>query len=74
MRYLYYPYRSDIGFRGFKLTLRGKIAVAGNARTRTLIYSLGDTSNAKMNNRVVSHFTTVNSFTGVMGFNLLFYF
>jgi len=74
MKHFYYPCSEEIGFRGLKLTLRGKISVAGNARTRTLFYAIGDTSNAKMNNRVLSYFTTVNSFTGVMGFTLLFYF
>jgi hypothetical protein len=74
LRYLFFPCFGEIGFKGVKFTLRGKISVAGNARTRTLFYSIGDTSNAKMNNRVLSHFTTVNSFTGVMGFTLSFYF
>lgn len=74
MKHFYFPCAEEIGFRGLKLTLRGKISVAGNARTRTLFYAIGDTSNAKMNNRVISYFTTINSFTGVMGFTLLFYF
>jgi len=50
--------------------LKGKISVAGNARTRTLLYRIGETSHSKVNNRVLSDFTTINSFTGVMGFKI----
>ena len=74
MRYLFFPYFSDLGFKGLKFVLRGKISVAGNARTRTLVYAIGETSHAKVNNRVLSEFTTINSFTGVMGFLVSFYF
>lgn len=74
MRYLFFPYFADLGFKGLKFVLRGKISVAGNARTRTLVYAIGETSHAKVNNRVLSEFTTINSFTGVMGFLVSFYF
>jgi len=74
MRYLFWVYFPELEFKGLKLKLKGKISVAGNARTRTLVYTIGETGHAKMNNRVLSHFTTINSFTGVMGFRLSFYF
>lgn len=81
LRYIKYVIRSlfwssfeDLGFKGFKLTLRGKISVAGNARARAITYAIGNTSNSQMNNRVLSHFSTVQSFTGVMGFRVSFYF
>ena len=74
MRYLFWAYFPDMGFKGLKFVLRGKISVAGNARTRTLVYTIGETSHAKVNNRVLSEFTTINSFTGVMGFLVSFYF
>lgn len=74
MRYLFWPHFEELGFKGLKFILRGKISVAGNARTRTLVYTIGETSHAKVNNRVLSEFTTVNSFTGVMGFLVSFYF
>jgi hypothetical protein len=57
-------------FKGFKLRLKGKISVAGNARTRTLMYRIGETSYSKLNNRIVSDFTTINTFTGVLGFKI----
>jgi hypothetical protein len=74
MRYLFSPCFPELDFKGFKLTLKGKISVAGNARTRTLFYAIGETSNSTMNNRVLSDFTTIHTFTGVMGFRLTFYF
>jgi hypothetical protein len=74
LRTLFWSHFEDLDFKGVKLALRGKISVAGNARARSLLYSVGQTSHAEMNNRVLSHFTTVHSFTGVMGFRLTFYF
>ena len=80
-RYIRYVFRSllqpqfeHFGFRGLKIVIRGKISVAGNARTRTLRLIVGNTSHAEMNNRVLSSFTNIHSFTGVMGFRLSFFF
>lgn len=73
-RYFFYPYFNALGFRGLKLKLKGKISVAGNARTRTLFYRVGYTSHAEYKNRVTQHFTTISTFTGVMGFTVWFYF
>ena len=61
-------------FRGLKLRLKGKISVAGNARTRTLVYRVGDTSHSKMSNRVAYDLSFINTFTGVLGFKLWFFF
>ena len=62
------------GFRGLKLRLKGKISVAGNARTRTLFYKVGDTSHSKMDNKVAYDLSYVNTFTGIMGFKLWFFY
>ena len=76
-RYLRFVLRHLIGvkreyfqLRGIKLRLKGKISVAGNARTRTLVQRVGDTSHAKLSNRVAYDLSLVRSFTGVMGFKL----
>ena len=74
LRMLFWSQFDDLDFKGVKLALRGKISVAGNARARSLLFSVGETSHSEMNHRVLSHFTTVHSFTGVMGFRLTFYF
>ena len=74
LRTLFWAHFEELDFRGVKITLRGKISVAGNARTRTLAFTVGNTSHSEMNNRVLSSFTNIHSFTGVMGFRLSFYF
>lgn len=74
LRNLFWAHFDELGFKGIKLTLRGKISVAGNARTRTLTFAVGKTSHSEMNNKVLSDFTNIHSFTGVMGFRLSFYF
>ena len=80
-RYLRFVLRHLIGvkkdyfqLRGIKLRLKGKISVAGNARTRTLVQRVGDTSHAKLSNRVAYDLSLVRSFTGVMGFKLWFFY
>jgi nitrate reductase NapE component len=73
-RALFLPYFDELDFKGVRLVVRGKISVAGNARARTLAFSVGNTSNSEFNNRVLSSFNTIDSFTGVMGFRLTFYF
>lgn len=71
---LFFTYFAELDFKGVKLSIRGKISVAGNARTRTVSYAVGSTSHSQMNHRILSHFTTIHSFTGVMGFRLTFYY
>lgn len=71
---LFEPNFEKFGLRGFKVKLKGKISVAGNARTRTLLMRIGQTSHSKCDNKVAHSFTLVNSFTGVMGFNLWIFF
>lgn len=74
LRNLFEPSFELFGLRGFKLKLKGKISVAGNARTRTLLIRVGQTSHAKFNNKVAHSFTLINSFSGVMGFNIWIFF
>lgn len=74
MRYLFWLHFPRLGFKGLKLRLKGKISVAGNARTRTLLYRIGETGYSKFNNRVVSDYSTINTFTGVLGFKVWFFF
>jgi len=70
IRVLFRPYFLDLNFKGLKVKLKGKISIAGNGRTRTLMYRVGQTSNSKFNNRVNYTFTLVHTFTGVLGFQL----
>ena len=63
-------YFKDLQFRGIKIQLKGKIGVAGNARTRTLFFAYGETSHAKMDHKVAYDLSFVETFTGVMGFKV----
>jgi len=72
--HLFQGYFQELGFKGIKLKLKGKICVAGNARTRTLFYRIGVTTHSTFDNRVVYDLSYVNTFTGVLGFQLWFYY
>ena len=61
-------------FKGFKLRLKGKISVAGNARTRALHLRIGNTSHSKMTNRVAYDLSYFGTFTGVLGLKLWFFY
>jgi hypothetical protein len=73
LRHVFRPNFHLFDFRGVKLRLKGKISVAGNARTRTLFLRVGDTSHSKANNRVAYDLSYIHTFTGVMGFKLWFF-
>lgn len=74
MRYLFWLHFPELQFKGLKIKLKGKISVAGNARTRTLIYKIGETGYSKLDNRVLCDASTINTFTGVLGFKIWFFF
>jgi ribosomal protein S3 len=65
---------NDVGLKGFKVVLKGKISAAGNSRKRSIRYRIGETSYSKVGLRVVNNFQTINTFTGVMGFNVWLFF
>ena len=65
---------SEFGFKGFKLRLKGKISVGGNSRSRVLFYRVGDTSHSKTANKVAYDLSYINTFTGVLGFKLWFFY
>ena len=74
LRALFFVYFEDLEFKGLKFKLKGKISAAGTARTRTLFYRIGKTSHSNFQNRVNYTFTTVDTFTGVLGFHLWLFF
>lgn len=71
---VYHESFKSLGFRGVKLQLKGKISVAGNARTRTLLMYVGDTSHTTLDNRVAYDLSYINTFTGVLGFRIWFFY
>ena len=74
IKFFFAPLFIQLGVRGVKFQLSGKISVAGNARTRTLRYKIGYTSQSTFDNRVLTVFKSIPSFTGVQGFRLWFFF
>lgn len=78
LKYLFHNYFihvfDDVKIKGLKIRLKGKISAAGNSRKRTILYRVGNTSHSEVNLRVVKDFSLINTFTGVMGFQVyLFY-
>jgi len=78
LRYVLYNYFisifSELGVKGLKIKLKGKISAAGNSRKRTILYRIGETSHSKVDLRVLHEAKTIGTFTGVMGFQVwLFY-
>ena len=78
LKYLFHNYFRhvfpDINIQGLKIRLKGKISAAGNSRKRTILYRIGKTSHSQTSLRVLTEFSTINTFTGVMGFSVwLFY-
>jgi len=61
---------NEIGAKGLKICLRGKISAAGNSRTRTILYRTGKTSHGDVSLKVLNEFTTIGTFTGVLGFQI----
>jgi len=70
LRYIFHPNFDKLGLRGVKFQLKGKISVAGNARTRTLFYKIGEVGQSKMENKVAYDLSYFETFTGIMGFKL----
>lgn len=70
LRYFFWVIYKDLNMKGVKFQLKGKISVAGNARTRTVFHNVGFTSHTTFNNKILYHLNLVKSFTGVMGLKL----
>ena len=78
LRYLFNNYFrfmfNELGAKGFKVKLKGKISVAGNSRKRSILYRVGKTSHAECNLKVLHKFDTIVTFTGVMGFQVWIFY
>lgn len=81
LRYLKYVLKNffwavfkEIGVRGIKFQLKGKISVAGNARTRTVRHRIGRTGHSTVDNKVVSTLSLVRTFTGAIGLKVWIFF
>ena len=70
LRYFFWVIFKDLKIKGVKFQLKGKISVAGNARTRTVFHNVGFTSHTTFNNKILYNLNLVRSFTGVMSLKL----
>ena len=61
-------------FKGAKFRLKGKISVAGNARTRMVFYRIGSTTHTTMAYRIAYDLSYVHTFTGIQGFKIWFFY
>ncbi len=53
---------------GLKFQLKGKVSVAGNARTRTVLMQIGSLSHSTQKFKVLTTLNLLRTFTGVIGF------
>lgn len=64
----------ELGIKGLKIRLKGKISSAGNSRKKSILYRIGETSHSKLNLRVLNEVDTVVTFTGVMGLSVSIFY
>ena len=60
----------ELAVKGVKFQLKGKVSVAGNARTRTVFHTIGFTSHGTFNNKILYKLNLIKTFTGVLGLKL----
>lgn len=70
LRYFFWVIFRELKIKGIKFQLKGKISVAGNARTRTVFHTVGFTSHTTFNNKILYKLNLVKTFTGVLGLKL----
>ena len=73
-RYFFFTLFSELRVKGIKFQLKGKISVAGNARTRTIRQIIGKAGYSTFRNKVVYDLNLVKTFTGVQGLKIWIFF
>jgi hypothetical protein len=68
LRYFFQPFFPEIRVKGIKFQLKGKVSVAGNARTRVVRNHVGNLSHSTYNNKILTNLNFLRTFTGVIGF------
>ena len=74
LRYFFWSILDDIKIKGLKFQLKGKISVAGNARTRIVFFKIGTAGHSKFNNKILHDFKLIKTFTGAIGFKTWIFF
>jgi len=70
LRYFFWVIFKQLNVKGVKFQLKGKISVAGNARTRTVLHTIGFTSHTTFNNKILYKLSLIKTFTGALGLKL----
>jgi hypothetical protein len=73
-RYFFFNIFNEIKVKGIKFQLKGKISVAGNARTRTVRQTIGKAGYSTFQNKIVYNLNLVRTFTGVQGLKIWIFF
>lgn len=69
-RYVMSQMYTDLAIKGIRFRLKGKISVAGNARTRTIEHTIGAMRSTSKQFAILHEQTTINTFTGVLGLQI----
>lgn len=69
-KYFFSSIFSELKVKGLKFKLKGKVSVAGNSRTRTVVYQIGHVSHSTYDNKILHSFDLVRTFTGVIGLQI----
>ena len=70
LKHFFFDKFDEIGIRGVRMELSGKISVAGNSRTRTIRHKTGFTSQSKIENKILHVLSLIPTFTGVQGLKI----
>jgi hypothetical protein len=73
-RYFFINIFDIIKVKGIKFQLKGKVSVAGNARTRTVRQVIGKAGYSTFENKVIYDLNLVKTFTGVQGLKIWIFF
>lgn len=68
LRYFFWSIFTELKMKGLKFQLKGKVSVAGNSRTRTVVNKIGLLSNSTLKNKILYDLNLIRTFTGVIGF------
>ena len=68
------PYFFFLNVKGLFFNVKGKIGVSGNAKKRRYFFSLGEHSMSTKTLKIDFMFTTVTTFTGILGFSFSIFF
>ncbi len=74
LRYFFWSIFDPLKITGLKFQMKGKISVAGNARTRTVLNKIGTAGHSSFKNQILYDLKLIRTFTGVIGFKTWMFF